>query len=310
VLKNYRSELCLALGALAFAFNGVISKLVLQGGLSPWRLTEIRTTGGFLATFLYVLAKNPRLLRATKRELPSLICFGLIAVAAVQAFYFISIERLHVSIALIIEFTSPIWIALWLRFVKRRQVSPLMWWGLSVGLVGLVLLAQVWKGMTLNGIGVIAALLDAFAMAFYFLMGESLGKKRSSEVLMVWGLGVSALAFAIALPWWNFPFSFLNTSIDLHGRFAGQHLPAWSLIIWVIVMGTIVPYFLTLTGLRGLNASTSSVIGMLEPIFAGIFAWWCLSESFNQVQLLGAVVILVGIYLADRSRASAQSNSS
>ena len=305
MLKSYRSELCLALGALAFAFNGVIAKLVLQGGLSPWRLTEIRTTGGFLATFLYVLAKNPRLLRATKRELPALFCFGLIAVAAVQAFYFISIERLHVSIALIIEFTSPIWIALWLRFVKRRQVSPLMWWGLSVGLVGLVLLAQVWKGMTLNGIGVIAALLDAFAMAFYFLMGESLGKKRSSEVLMVWGLGVAALAFAIALPWWNFPFSFMKTSIDLHGRFAGHHLPAWSLIIWVIVMGTIVPYFLTLTGLRGLNASTSSVIGMLEPIFAGIFAWWWLSESFSQVQLLGAVVILVGIYLADRSRASA-----
>jgi drug/metabolite transporter (DMT)-like permease len=305
VLKNYRAELYLAFGALTFAFNGIISKLVLQGGLSPWRLTEVRTSGGFLATLLYILIKNPRLLHATKRELPSLICFGLIAVAAVQACYFISIERLHVSIALIIEFTSPIWIALWLRFVKKRQVSPLMWWGLTIGLVGLVLLAQVWKGMTLDAIGVIAALLSAFAMAFYFLMGESLGKKRSSEVLMVWGLGVSALAFAIALPWWNFPFSFLSTSIDLQGRFAGHHLPAWSLIIWVIVMGTVVPYFLTLTGLRRLNASTSSVIGMLEPIFAGIFAWWWLSESFNQVQLLGAVVILVGIYLADRSRASA-----
>lgn len=307
MLKNYRAELLLALGALAFAFNGVISKLVLQGGLSPWRLTEIRTTGGFLATLIYILVKSPRLLRATKRELPALICFGLFAVAAVQALYFISIERLHVSIALILEFTSPIWIALWLRFVKRRQVSPLMWWGLFIGLVGLVLLAQVWKGITLNAIGVIAALLSAFAMAFYFLMGESLGKTRSSEVLMVWGLGVAALAFAIGLPWWNFPFSYLSTSIDLQGRFAGQHLPAWSLIIWVIVMGTVFPYFLTLTGLRGLNASTSSVIGMLEPIFAGIFAWWWLAESFSQVQLLGAAVILVGIYLADRSRHSVQS---
>ncbi len=305
MLKHYRAELALGFGALCFAFNGVIAKLVLQGGLSPWRLTEIRCTGGFLATLIYVLAKNPRALAATKRELPMLISFGLFGVAAVQAFYFISIERLHVSIALIIEFTSPIWIALWLRFVKKRQVSPLMWWGLSVGLIGLILLAQVWKGMTLNGIGVIAALLDAFAMATYFLLGESLGKKRSSEVLMVWGLGVSATAFAIFLPWWNFPFAYLNTQIDLHGRFAGHHLPAWSLVIWVIVMGTIVPYFFVLTGLRGLNASTSSVIGMLEPIFAGIFAWWWLAESFNQVQLIGAAVILVGIYLADRSRASA-----
>lgn len=305
MLKRHRAELSLALGALCFAFNGVISKLVLQGGLSPWRLTEIRCSGGFIATGIYLLLRNPRALRCTKRELPMLISFGLFGVAAVQAFYFLSIERLHVSIALIIEFTSPIWIALWLRFVKRRTVSPLMWWGLFVGFIGLILLAQVWKGLTLNGIGVITALLDAFAMACYFLLGESLGKKFNSEALMVWGLGISAIAFALFLPWWNFPFSYLNTSIDLHGRFAGHHFPAWSLIIWVIVMGTLVPYFFVLTGLRGLSASTSSVIGMLEPIFAGVFAWWWLSESFNQIQLVGAVVILVGIYLADRSRSNA-----
>lgn len=305
MLKHYRAELALGFGALCFAFNGVIAKLVLQGGLSPWRLTEIRCTGGFIAMLIYLLLKNPRAVQCTKRELPMLISFGLFGVAAVQALYFISIERLHVSIALILEFTSPIWIALWLRFVKKRTVSPLMWWGLSVGFVGLILLAQVWKGLTLNGIGVIAAILDAFAMSCYFLLGESLGKKFSSEALMVWGLGIAALSFALFLPWWKFPFSYLGTSIDLHGRFAGYHLPAWSLVIWVIVMGTLVPYFFVLTGLRGLTASTSSVIGMLEPIFAGIFAWWWLAESFNQVQLIGAVVILVGIYLADRSRATA-----
>ena len=179
-----------------------------------------------------------------------------------------------------------------------------MWWGLSVGFIGLILLAQVWQGMTLNIIGLIAALIDAFAMTVYFLLGESIGKNRSTEVMMAWGLGVTALTFAIFLPWWNFPFSFFNKQLDLHGRFAGHHLPGWALILWVIICGTVIPYFLTLTGLKGLNASTSSVLGMLEPIFAGIFAWWWLAESFSAVQLLGAAVILVGIYLADRSRAS------
>jgi drug/metabolite transporter (DMT)-like permease len=305
MLKRFRAELALTAGALTFGFNGVVAKLVLEGGMSAWRLTEIRCTGAFLAMLIYVLLTSPRTLKATKKELPLLIAFGVFGIAAVQAFYFISISKLHVSIALIIEFTSPIWISLWLRFVRKKHVSPLMWWGLTIGTLGLVLLAQVWKGLTLNGVGLFFALLDAFAMTCYFLFGEKLGKIRSSQVMMVWGLGVSAACFALAFPWWNFPFSFMSKQLDLHGRFAGHHLPGWALILWVVVMGTIVPYFFVLTGLRDLNASTSSVIGMLEPIFAGIFAWWWLNESFNAIQLVGAAVVLVGIYLADKSRSSA-----
>ena len=47
---------------------------------------------------------------------------------------------------------------------------------------------------------------------------------------------------------------------------------------------------------------TSSVIGMIEPIFAGIIAWWLLNEAFTPIQLIGCAVVLVGIYLADKAR--------
>jgi drug/metabolite transporter (DMT)-like permease len=82
-------------------------------------------------------------------------------------------------------------------------------------------------------------------------------------------------------------------------------LPGWLLLLWIIIMGTIVPYLFVIAGLRLLSASTSSVIGMLEPVFAGIFAWMWLEQSWNAIQLLGAVVVLVGIYIADRARSVA-----
>jgi drug/metabolite transporter (DMT)-like permease len=69
-------------------------------------------------------------------------------------------------------------------------------------------------------------------------------------------------------------------------------------------MGTIVPYMLVLAGLRTLSASTSSTIGMLEPVVAGGFAWWWLSETFSIIQLVGAFIVIVGIILADRARRS------
>ncbi len=71
-------------------------------------------------------------------------------------------------------------------------------------------------------------------------------------------------------------------------------------------MGTIVPYIFVITGLSLLSASKSSVIGMLEPVMASALAWIWLSQSWDFIQLVGAVIVLTGIYLADRSKSAAQ----
>lgn len=304
MLKNLRHEGYLVLGSIFFAASSIPAKLAMESGLSAWRLTQIRTLGAFLILFTYVFFRNKKSLRIELKELPILIVFGVFGFAAVNVFYFIAILRLNVGIALIIEFTAPIWIALWMRFIQKKAVSRLMWWGLVVGLTGLLLIAQVWRGLTLDGLGIIFALLDALALALYFLVGEKLVGTKSSEATMAWGLGISSLFFAIILPWWSFPFAKLGDTVNLTGRLEGSTTPTFYLVLWVVLFGTAIPYFLVLNGLRGLSAATSSAIGMLEPVFGGIFAWIFLFEKLNLVQTIGAVVVLIGIYLANRARTS------
>lgn len=304
MLKNLRHEIYLVLGSLFFAISSIPAKLAMESGLSAFRLTQIRTIGAFLVLFLYVYLKNKQSLRINRKELPILIAFGVFGFAAVNLFYFLAIQRLNVGVALIIEFTAPIWIALWMRFIQKKIVSRLMWWGLVIGLTGLVLIAQVWRGLTLDGLGVTFAVLDAFALALYFLVGEKLVGVKSSEATMAWGLGISSAFFAIIQPWWSFPFDELGRVVELTGRLAGISIPTYYLILWIIVLGTAVPYFLVLNGLRGLSAATSSSIGMLEPVFGGIFAWIFLYEKLTFIQSVGAVVVLIGIYLANRARIS------
>jgi drug/metabolite transporter (DMT)-like permease len=274
----------------------------MEGGLSAWRLTQIRTLGAFLVLFIYVYLKNKSSLKIKAKELPILIIFGVFGFAAVNLLYFLAIQRLNVGIALIIEFTAPIWIALWMRFIQKKIISKLLWWGLVIGLTGLVLIAQVWRGLTLDGLGVLFAVLDAFALTTYFLVGEKLVGVKSSEATMAWGLGVSSAFFAIIQPWWTFPFEKMGSVVDLTGRLSGISLPTFYLVLWVIIVGTAIPYFLVLNGLRGLSAATTSSIGMLEPVLGGIFGWIFLYEKLNFIQSVGAVVVLVGIYLANRAR--------
>ena len=305
MLTRYKGEILTSLGAVFFSFNGVVAKLVLTSGLSSMRLTQVRCGGAFIFLGLYIFLRYRDKLNAKREDLPLLFAYGIIGFLLVQALYFVAIARLNVSVALILEFTAPIWIVLWLRFVKHKVVPRLMWVAIFLAFGGLVLIAQVWKGRTLDPIGVAAALLDGVVLAAFFLLGEKLTAKRDVESLMVYGFGFASLGLAIAMPLWSYPTEIFTQSMNLQGRFAAYKMPGWVLIAWVIIMGTIVPYLLVVKGLKLLSASTSSVMGMAEPVLAGVFAWIWLSETWNFIQLVGGVTVIIGIILADKARSAA-----
>ena len=305
MLTKHRGEFYLVMGALVFSFNGVISTVVLDH-ISPFRLAQVRSIGAFLILLTITLIIARPTLRASKKQIPMLAAYGIIGFAAVQAGYFLGIQRgVPLSLVLIIEFSAPIWIALWIKFVRKMFVPRSMWIAIALSLLGLILLAQVWNGLSFDLIGLLGALFSAFALTAYFLIGKSFGTSRSALSLTVWGLGMASLTWLLSMPVWEFPFNVFTIDMDLQGVFAGNTLPGWVLILWIILMGTIVPYLFVIAGLRLLSASTSSVIGMLEPVLAGVFAWVWLQQSWNGIQLIGAAIVLVGIYIADRARSAA-----
>jgi drug/metabolite transporter (DMT)-like permease len=302
MFTRHKGEVLLVIGAIAFAFNGIVSKIVLQAGLSEWRMVQIRTGGAFLILITYVLLTNAKSLKVTRKELPLLITYSLFGFAIVQFGYFIAISRMHVSMALIIEFTAPIWIVLWIKYVRKSFVPKDMWVAISLAFIGMLLLAQVWKGMTLDTLGVVAAFLDAFALATYFILGERLAHSRPTASLNALGFGIASAIWAIAFPLWTFPTEIFTQTINLSGPLESHSAPGWALLLWVVVLGTILPYLCVLAGIKLLSASTSSVIGMLEPVFAGVFAWIWIGESWSAIQLVGGAIVIVGIYLADKTR--------
>jgi drug/metabolite transporter (DMT)-like permease len=299
---KHRAEFLLISASMGFALGGIAAKVLREANMDAFRLTQIRTSSAALILLAYILLKDKSQLKATRSEIKDLIIFGVIGIAAVTSFYFFAIKYLYVSVALIIEFTAPIWIVLYLKFVKKKSVPPTMWVGITFAFSGLILISQIWSGSSLHPLGVFVAFLDALALALYFIFADRLSQTRSSISLITWGMSVAAIFFALILPWWNFPFEFLTDTYSLQGELSAYSAPGWALILWIVVIGTVIPYLLTVTAIRELSASTSSVIGMIEPVFAGAIAWWLLSEAFNTVQLIGCCVVLIGIYFADKAR--------
>ena len=306
MLNKHRGELYLILGAVFFSMNGVVVTLVLDH-MSTFRLAQVRALGTFALLLLITLIQDRNSLKAERREIPTLIVYGVIGFAMVQLGYFIGISQgVPLSLVLIIEFTAPIWIVLWIKFARKGKVAKDMWSAIALSLFGLVLVAKVWEGFTFDLIGTLGAFGAAIALAVYFLMSETQAKKRSAQAMIVWGLGVTGIFWSIFLPLWDFPVQIFSTDINLQGRFSDYSAPGWFLIAYVIIFGTMVPYLFVVNGIRRLSASTSSVIGMLEPVIAGVFAWIWLSQSWSAIQLAGGAIVLIGIYIADRAKTTAK----
>ena len=288
--------------ATLFAVNGTVSKVILSTGISSLRLTELRTTGGFLGLVLGLLLLAPKRLRLTRREVPFLLFYGICGFALVQWLYFVAIHRLPIGIGLLLEFTAPVLVALWARFAWHEPVRRRVWAALALSLGGLGLVAEIWSGLALDGIGVVAGLVDAVALAVYFLLGERGVGRRDPLSLVCYSLLFAGLFWAVTQPWWSFPFWQLQGSTSLHGHFAGTALPLWALYAWLVVLGTIAPFALSIGALRHLPATTVGIVATFEPVAASVVAWVWLGESLDAAQLGGGAVVLAGIVLAETAR--------
>jgi len=288
--------------ALLFALNGTVSKVVLQSGISSLELTQVRATGAFLGFAVVLAFARRESLRLARREVPYLVVFGIAGIALVQWLYFVSIGRLPIGIALLIEYLAPILIAIWAWAILKEPVRRRIWAALVLALAGLSLVVEVWSGLSLDRVGVAAALAAAVAFAVYVLMAERAVKGRDPASLTCYGFLFAALFWAAVQPVWWFPAGRLDDSVSLLGHLERFALPVWLLMLYVVVAGTMVTFLLVVAALRHISATRVGIVAMLEPVAAGGVAFLWLGETFGTLQLVGGGIVLAAILLAQTAR--------
>ncbi|GAA2391652.1 permease [Catellatospora methionotrophica] len=287
------------LASLLFAVNGTVSKLILRAGVSAPDLTTLRALGACAGLLALGAALRPglRRFRITARQLPLLIAYGITGFLAVPMLYFVAIARMPVGVALLFEYTAPLFVALWARFGQRHPVRPRLWAGLALCLLGLACVAEIWGDLSLDGVGVLAGLSAAVLLAAYFILGAKGVASRDTVSLTGWAFGVSAVAGLLlraltgSAPDWS----------ALAGH-TGGGTPLWLLCAYLLILGTIVPYLLIAGALRHLPATSVGILGMIEPVLAAAVAWLTLGEVLNPAQLAGGALLLIGVALAETAR--------
>ena len=292
------------LGAALFIVNAGVSRVVLRNGVSPVQLTTLRITGTVVVLLVAAAVAHRSALRPPTGRLGALlVVHGLVGVAALQWTYFVAIERLPIGLALLLEYQAPLLVVLWVRFVQQEAVRRRVWLGLATALLGLAMATGIVQGhLRFDGTGLLAGCGAALCFATYFLVGEHGVAQIDPLRVVLWSFGIAAVAMNAASPLWRFPAGSLAAHTSMLGRFDGWVVPVGVLLLWVVVMGTLMPFGVELMALSHLSAATVTMVAMLEPVGVSALGWFWFGERLGPVAFTGCVLVVLGILAAQTGR--------
>lgn len=285
--------------AFCFGFSGPTAKIIGMAGLTPLEAVWIRMAGAGVVLLLVLAAVRPRALRIPRDRLLFFAVYAVVAVAAVQGLYFVAITRLPVGVALLLEYTSPVLVVLWVRFVRRVRLPRPAYLGALIAVVGLAIVVQVWEGLRLDALGLLLGLLAAACSAGYFLLSDSFGDDVDTLGLIGWGmLGSAVVLLPVSRPW-DIDWQAFARTVEVSGRV----VPVAAAAVWLVVVATVVAYVTGVTAVRRLSAAVGATVASVEVIAGAVIAWVLLGERLGTAQIAGGLIVLTGALLAQTATA-------
>lgn len=290
VTSHARGTALIVFSSCFFGTSGVLAKAAMDAGMSPEQVAGVRICLAAVLLLVGTAIFRPHSLRIRRREWPLLAVYGLVGVALVQVFYFVAVSRLPIGVAMLLEYLSPVLVTLWVRFVRQVRLARTMWLGVGLALAGLILVARVWDGLSLDTVGLLAGLATAASSATYFLVGER-GVATSDPLGMTtWGLTIGAVAMIVIAPPWSVPGRLLGNAVP----FGPIDVRLWQILVAIAVVSTVIAYVAGMAALRHLPSNVCAVLSLLEPVVATGLAWALLGQALSPMQLAGGAVLLTG----------------
>ena len=289
--------------ALMFGFNASSVKVIIDAGMNPEFLVLFRATFTSVLAGIVLLLTNRKAFKITVKEIPKMLFYGIFGIALMQWSYSNAVSLLPISVALLIEYTAIAIVPVISLFLFKEKVKPRLWFGIVAVLIGLAVVSNVWDS-NLNPEGVAWAFMASICLSIYFLIGEHTQRKRDAMSTLFYTFTVAALFWAVVNLIRPTQGIDLNSVFSLGGNLTQVMMPIWLGLLWIGIMGSFIPMLLDYIALGNLSATAVGVIATAETVFATVFAWAWLQESMTTLEVLGGLIVIAGIVLAETSRTS------
>lgn len=279
------------LSAASFALSGPLAKGLIDTGWTAGAAVTARIT--IAAVVLAVpaalsLRGRWHLLRG---NVGLVVAYGMIAVAGCQLAYFSSVARMDVGVAILIEFTSPLAVLVWMWTRHGQRPGRLTIAGAVAALAGLLLVLDLFSGVDVDLVGVAWALGAMLGAAFYWIISADEDNGLPGLVLAAGGLSLGAIVLVVAGAVGIVPVAMSSDDVLL----GGAQVAWWIPVVALGVVTAAAAYVLGIAATRRLGSRLASFVGLSEAVTSVVFAWLLLDQAPATIQLAGGVLILLGV---------------
>lgn len=273
------SLVLVVLAALCWGISGGIAGILVRGGWDPAVVALYRGAIGLLIVLAW-LAVRPHRSGLGNHRLWLWAGLAGLGVAGNFTFFFLSIEHGTVAVAATLMYCAPVWVYLVSFALKLEASSPAKWVAIALVMVGVVLLTGIYdvEASNITPLGIAAGLLSGGCYALFIFSFKNATRYGSPRAILVLAFAVLVVVLAVVA--------------DLGQVAAASRSADWPLFVLLGVLGAGVSFILYVVGMRGACPTRASVVAMIEPVTAALFAFALLGESLSALQLAGMVLML------------------
>jgi len=293
--KTERSGyLYILIGATLWGVSSVVAKSLFIIGLPPAELVQIRLTLATLTLLLVLLIFDKKRMIISLKDVPYFFVLGFVGVAGVQFTYYYTISKIHVGPAVLIQYLSPVWVALYAFVFQKEPLSKRKIAALLLALLGCYFTVGGHRLdlLRLNRIGIVSGLISSLFFSFYALYGEKGLKKYDPWTLILYGFGFGAVFYWLLIS----PMKVIA---------GGYSLKIWVAFLYIAIFSTLIPFGLYFKGIERVRATRASITATWEPVVAGLTAYFVLGEVLSPLQVVGGFGVIAAIVLLQMAKEKA-----
>jgi drug/metabolite transporter, DME family len=293
-----RGYVYVAMAALMWAISGPSAKYLFGHGVTPFQLVQLRLTIGIVLLFVWLLVRRPALLRIARRDFLYFFLLGTTGMAMVQFTYLVAISKIKVAAAVLLQYLAPVLITLYSVLFARESLTRATLIAVACATIGcyLVVGAYSFDLLSMNREGLLYGFSAAIAFAWYSIFGEKGMHRYHPWTVLFYAILFAALFWNCASLLWD------AAPRPLEAFQHSYSASAWGLILYIAVLGTIVPFGLYFDGISLIRSTRASITATLEPISAAVVSYFFLGEALAPLQVLGGALVIVAVIILQLRR--------
>jgi drug/metabolite transporter (DMT)-like permease len=282
----------LFLTAIFWGGTFVAARIVAQH-VGPYSASFLRFFTASLFLLVIITMKEGRIPHLERHQVLPAILLGMTGVFAYNIFFFLGMKTIPAGRASLIAATNPVFISLLSALIFRERLNSGKVKGIFLCLTGATIVIS--RGDPLSiftgsvGWGEIYVLCCVASWVAYSLIGKVIMKDFSPLAAVTYSclIGGAALFIPACLE-------------DLPGMIGSLYPEDWIGILYLGFFGTVLGFFWYYEGLRTIGPSRASVFINFVPVSGVFFGWLMLDETVNLSLLVGAVLVMAGVYITNR----------